>query len=95
MTKTQQHQWLSTQLGMSPKTYVAWGLSLVRSQKELPTQVAGGGAPRGGSVTSLTPLPTKKTKRLRYLPSGEVFSICVSCEGYKNHLIDGKCEDCQ
>ena len=43
----------------------------------------------------LKSLPPKKTKRLRYLPSGEVFSICVSCEGYKNHLIDGKCEDCR
>ena len=58
MTKTQEHQWLSAQLGMEPKAYVSWGLSLVRSQKELTTQVGVAPWPR-----SLVLPPTTLTNR--------------------------------
>ncbi len=63
MTKTQEYQWLSGYLGMSPKAYVERGLSLKRSVEELPTQVGGGGLARGGSVTSPRPLPSEKIKK--------------------------------
>ena len=64
MTKTQEHQWLSAQLGMSPEAYVAWGLSLVRrlSPKSSTGQVVVGGSARGGSVSPLA-LSNRKNKK--------------------------------
>ena len=90
MTKTQEHQWLSQQLGMSPKAYVAWGLSLVRSQKELPTQVGVGGLARGDSITSLPPLPPKKTKRDKHIASwvrgGKIYHLYERPDGSEYDL---------
>ena len=59
-------------------------------------EVWAGGRPAVAVSTSPIPPGPKKIKSdITYLPSGEVFSICISCEKYKNHLIDGKCEDCR
>lgn len=70
MTKTQEHQWLSAQLGMEPKAYVSWGLSLVRRQKELPTQVGVGGSAGSGSLSPLALSRRKKQKG---------FMLCSHC----------------
>ena len=68
MTKEQEYQAFSNYLGMSPKAYVARGLALKRavegSHSFEGTEVGVGGLAPRGSVTSLTSLPTTKSKRI-------------------------------
>ena len=67
MTKVQEYQAFSNYLGMSPKAYVARGLSLQRavegSHSFEGTEVGLGGPPPEGESTSPIPLPTKFSKR--------------------------------
>ena len=64
MTKEQEYQAFSNYLGMSPKAYVARGLSLKRAVELGGTEVGVGGATPEGESTSPIPLPTTKPKRL-------------------------------
>ena len=63
MIKTQEYQAFSNYLGMSPKAYVARGLSLKRDVELGGTEVGVGGAAPMGSVTSPISLPTTESKR--------------------------------